>query len=64
MSTTWEQMTPKNHSKILRTIAFSPMFEASVFTVAKRKSDMPIRAEDPTIAYVEVNTSSSCANLG
>lgn len=38
------------HSEILRTIAFSPIFEASVLTVAKRNSDMPIRAEDPTIA--------------
>lgn len=42
------------HGKVslqqLHTIAFNPMFEASVLTVAKRKSDMPIRAEDPTIA--------------
>ena len=36
--------------KSLRTIAFNPIFEASVSTVAKRNSDIPIKAEDPTIA--------------
>ena len=40
----------EKYSKLLRTIAFSPIFEASVLTVAKRNSDMPIKAEDPTIA--------------
>ena len=40
----------KNHPEMLRTIAFNPIFEASVLTVAKRNSDIPIRAEDPTIA--------------
>ena len=44
---------------MLRTIAFSPIFEASELTVAKRKSDMPMRAEDPTMAYVDVSVSSS-----
>lgn len=43
-------LNEENHSEILRTIAFNPIFEASVLTVAKRKSDIPIRAEDPTIA--------------
>ena len=47
----WKGNTPR----MLRTIAFNPIFEASVLTVAKRKSDIPIRAEDPTIAYVEVS---------
>lgn len=32
-------------------IAFNPMFDASVFTVAKRKSEMPMSAELPTMAH-------------
>ena len=40
----------RKYSKSLRTIAFKPIFEASVLTVAKRNSDMPIKADDPTIA--------------
>ena len=47
---TFEYYMGRNHSEMLRTIAFNPIFEASVLTVAKRKSDMPIRAEDPTMA--------------
>ena len=33
-------------------IAFNPTLDASVLTVANRKRDVPIRAEEPTIAHL------------
>lgn len=35
---------------------FSPTFDASVLTVAKRNNDIPMRAEDPTIAHLRPTT--------
>ena len=32
-------------------IAFRPIFDASVLTVAKRKSEMPIKADENTMAH-------------
>ena len=33
-------------------IAFNPTLDASVLTVAKRKREVPIKAEDPTMAHL------------